>query len=337
MRLLNTLKTTACNFTVIALAGLVLLSAGTASAQQFPDRPITLVVGFPPGGSTDVVARILARNMAKTLGQPVLVENRPGAGGTVGITHVSHSDPDGYTLGLSGVGASILVAAMGRDTGYDIDKELDIVGVTGTLGLVIAGRKGLKSTSLQEVIRYAARYPRHLTYGTSGIGTPGHLAMEYLLSIADVQMLHIPYQGNSPLMSDILGGHVDIALLTIPGAAEQVRSKGIVPFAVSSPERSTLIPGVPTVGESGFDGFSATLWNLLVTPEGTPDVVKARLSYALNTAMQNEMVLSAFAEQGLAPAIMNPQESTQFLADERSKWAGVIMEAGLKTEQGDDF
>lgn len=312
-----------------AVGGLGVAVAGMAAAQAFPERPVTLVVGFPPGGSTDVVARILAENMTKTLGQPVIVENRDGAGGTVGIGYVARSAPDGYTLGVSGVGASILVAGMGRDTGYDIDNELDIVGVTGTLGLVIAGRNGLEPQTLEELTQYAKDNPGELAYGTSGVGTPGHLAMEYLLSLADIEMLHIPYKGNTPLMNDVLGGHVDIALLTAPGAAEQVRAGGIHPYAVSSPDRSPLIPDVPTISESGFDGFTATLWNLLVAPEGTPEDVQAILSDALNKAMQDETVLKAFAEQGLAPTITTPAEATEFLETERTKWVAVINDLGI--------
>lgn len=313
----------------VAMAGLAALNVGAASAQEFPSQPITLVVGFPPGGSTDVVARILAEHMTTTLGQPVVVENRPGAGGTVGIAHVAASDPDGYTLGVSGVGASILVAAMGRDTGYDFDAELDVVGVMGTLGLVIAGRNGLEATTLPELIATAAADPEALSYGSSGVGTPGHLAMEYLLDEAGVEMLHIPYQGNTPLMNDVLGGHVDVALLTTPGAAEQVRAGGIVAYAVSSPERSPLMPEVPTVAEGGFDGYSATLWNLLVTPEGTPDDVQAALSEALNAAQQDATVLEAFASAGLAPTLTSPAEATQFLEDERALWSGVIEQLGI--------
>lgn len=314
------------------IGGLALMTSATAVAQAWPERPVTLVVGFPPGGSTDVVARILAEHMSGTLGQPVLVENRPGAGGTVGIAHVANADADGYTLGVSGVGASILLAAMDRDTGYDIDEQLDIVGVMGTLGLVIAGRNGLDSKTLPELIQHAADNPEDLAYGSSGVGTPGHLAMEYLLSIADVEMLHIPYQGNTPLMNDVLGGHVDVALLTTPGAAEQVRAGGIFPFAVSSPERSSLMPDVPTVMESGYEGFTATLWNLLVTPKGTPAEVQASLSDALNAAMQDEDVLASYAEQGLAATLTTPAEATEFLSQERNKWIGVITDAGIKTQ-----
>ncbi|MDF1774778.1 MAG: tripartite tricarboxylate transporter substrate binding protein [Rhizobiaceae bacterium] len=324
------LKTMGRIFAAGAIGAIALLSANIASAQNFPERPITLVVGFPPGGSTDVVARILGKHMTETLGQPVVVENRAGAGGTVGIGSVAKSDPDGYTLGVSGVGASILIAAMGRETGYDMDKELDVIGVMGTLGLVIAGRNGLDPKTLPELVEYAKANPGKLTYGSSGIGTPGHLAMEYLKSISGADLLHIPYKGNTPLMNDVLGGHVDIAMLTTPGAAEQVRAGGIQPFAVSSPERSALMEDVPTVMESGLEGYTATLWNLLVAPKGTPADVQAKLSGALNAAMQDPEVLKSYAQKGLAPTITTPQEATQFLADERAKWAGVIEETGIK-------
>ena len=312
-----------------ALGGLAIVSAGAALAQEFPSRPITLVVGFPPGGSTDVVARILAEHMTGTLGQPVVVENRPGAGGTVGIGHVAASDPDGYTLGVSGVGASILIEAMGRETGYDFAEELDVIGVMGTLGLVIAGRNGLEAQTFPDLIATAAADPEALSYGTSGVGTPGHLAMEYLLDIAGVEMLHIPYQGNTPLMNDALGGHVDVAMLTTPGAAEQVRAGGIVAYAVSSPDRSPLMPDVPTVAEGGFEGYSATLWNLLVTPAGTPDDVQAALSEALNAAQQDARVLESYASAGLSPTLTSPAEAAQFREDNRAQWAGVIEQLGI--------
>ncbi|POF32189.1 Bug family tripartite tricarboxylate transporter substrate binding protein [Roseibium marinum] len=311
------------------IGGLAAVSAGAAMAEDYPTRPITMVVGFPPGGSTDVVARILAGHMATTLGQPVLVENRPGAGGTVGISHVAASAPDGYTLGVSGVGASILIDALGRDSGYDIDNDLDVIGVMGTLGLVIVGRNGLESQTLPELMEYAKANPEALTYGSSGVGTPGHLAMEYLKSLAGVDMLHIPYKGNTPLLNDVVGGHVDIAMLTTPGAAEHVRAENIQPFAVSSPDRSSLMPDVPTVIEGGFEGYTATLWNLLVAPKGTPADVQAKLSDALNEAMKDIRVVGEFATKGLAPTITSPAEATQFLADERTKWKSVIKTAGV--------
>ncbi|MFK7996918.1 MAG: Bug family tripartite tricarboxylate transporter substrate binding protein [Granulosicoccus sp.] len=318
------------------IAGIIfsvaILSAGPSVAAGYPDKPVTLVVGFPPGGSTDVVARILAEHMSGTLGQPVLVENRPGAGGTVGIGYVATSEPDGHTLGVSGVGASILIAALGRDTGYDIDENLEIIGVMGTLGLVIAGRNGLEPTTLQELMAFAKANPEALTYGSSGVGTPGHLAMEYLKNVAGVEMLHIPYKGNTPLMNDVLGGHVDIAMLTTPGAAEQVRAEGIQPFAVSSPDRSPLMPEVPTVIEGGFDGYTATLWNLLVTPKGTPADVQKKLSDALNAAMQDNSVLEAYASKGLAPTLTTPAEAVEFHTAERSKWKEVIEAAGVETQ-----
>lgn len=325
----NTWEITRRSLIAATIGSIAFGSAGMASAQDYPTGPVTLVVGFPPGGSTDIVGRIIAENMTGTLGQPVIVENRPGASGTVGIAHVANSDPDGYTLGVSGVGASILVAAMGRDAGYDIDNQLDIIGVMGTLGLVIAGRNDLEQDTLEELFAYARENPGALTFGTSGIGTPGHLGMEYLLSLADVEMLHIPYQGSTPLMNDGLGGHVDLVLLPTPEGAEQVRGGGLKALAVTSPERDTLMPDVPTVSESGFDGYTATLWNLLVAPKGTPAEVQNKLSEALNAAMEDEDVRKTYAERGLAPTLTTPEEATAFLASERQKWASVIADLGI--------
>lgn len=315
-----------------ALCAGTLFAADPAQAQDYPSKPVTLVVGFPPGGSTDVVARILAGHMARTLGEPVVVENRDGAGGSVAIAHVANSAPDGYTIGVSGVGTSILIAALGKDPGFSMEDDLDVVGVMGTLGLLIAGRNDLGPKTLPELVDYAKANPGALAYGTSGVGTPGHLAMEYLAAIAGFEALHIPYKGNTPLMNDVLGGHVDLAMLTTPGAAEQVRAKGLLPFAVSSTERSALMPDVPTVAESGFEGYSATLWNLMVVPKGTPSDVQEKLSAALNAAMKEPEVLDAFGPQGLAPTLTTPAEAAEFLVAERVKWQGVIKDAGVKTE-----
>ncbi|WP_164738180.1 Bug family tripartite tricarboxylate transporter substrate binding protein [Frigidibacter oleivorans] len=312
-----------------AAGGIALCSAGMAFAQDYPTKPVTLVVGFPPGGSTDIVGRIIADNMSRTLGQPVIVENRPGASGTVGIAHVANSAPDGYTLGVSGLGASILVSAMGRDTGYDMDSQLDVIGVMGTLGLVIAARKDLEQNTLDELFAYAKEHPGEVSFGTSGVGTPGHLGMEYLLTLADAEMLHIPYQGSTPQMNDALGGHVDLVLLPTPEGAEQVRGGGLKALAVTSPERDTLLPDVPTVSESGFEGYTAVLWNLLVTADGTPADVQAKLSEALNAAMESEEVRKIYAERGLAPTLTTPEEATAFLASEREKWASVITDLGI--------
>ena len=309
-----------------------LFTAEPAMAQDYPTKPVTLVVGFPPGGSTDVVARILAGHMTDTLGQPVVVENRAGAGGSVAIAHVANSDPDGYTVGVSGVGTSILIAALGKDPGFSMDDDLDVVGIMGTLGLLIAGRTDLEPKTLPDLIEYAKANPGDIAYGTSGVGTPGHLAMEYLAATAGIDVLHIPYKGNTPLMNDVLGGHVDVAMLTTPGAAEQVRAKGIMPYAVSSVGRSSLMPEVPTVSESGFEGYSAQLWNLMVVPTGTPDEIQSSLSAALNAAMEAPEVLEAYGKQGLAPTLTTPAEASAFLAAERAKWQGVIKDAGIAIE-----
>lgn len=321
--------------TAMATFGAVLCTLGLAGpvlAQDYPTKPVTLVVGFPPGGSSDVVARILAGHMTETLGQPVVVENRDGAGGSVAIAHVAEADPDGHTVGVSGVGTSILIAALGKDPGFDMESDLDVVGVMGSLGLVISGRKDLEADSLTELFEYAADHPGDLAYGTSGVGTPGHLAMENLAAIAGIDVLHIPYKGNTPLMNDVLGGHVDIAMLTAPGAAEQVRAGGIKPYAVSSAERSPLLPDVPTVMESGFEGYTATLWNLLVVPAGTPADIQQTLSDALNAAMEDDAVLEAFAAQGLSPTLTTPAEADAFLTEETAKWRGVIEAAGVASE-----
>ncbi|SIS99168.1 Bug family tripartite tricarboxylate transporter substrate binding protein [Paracoccus saliphilus] len=317
---------------ICAVAASIASVGAHAEGGAYPTKPVKLVVGFPPGGSTDVVARILADSMTTALGQPVVVENRDGASGAVGVAYVASSDADGYTVGLSGIGTSILAAALGKDPGYSIDDDLEIIGVTGTLGMVIGGHKGLEPKTLPELIAYAKSHPGEVTYGTSGVGTPGHLAMEYLAHAESIDMLHIPYKGNTPMMNDLLGGHVDVAMMTIPGAVEQIRAGGIQPYAVTSPKRSDLMPEMPTASEAALDGFSATLWNLLVAPAGTDPEVQEVLSNALNAAMNDLKVLKAFKMQGLAPMETTPEEAAAFLNSERDKWVGVIESVGVETK-----
>lgn len=309
-----------------------LLAAGAAFAE-YPESAIKMVVPFPPGGSADVAARVLAENMSKTLAQPVVVENRDGAGGSVGIAYVASTAPDGYTVGVSGIGASILLPGLGQDTGFDMEDDLEIVGNMGMLGLMLAGHPDFGPQTFGELIAYAKENPGELAYGTSGVGTPGHLTMALIAQMAGLDIIHIPYRGNTPLLNDVLGGHVDVGVMTIPGTSEQIASGALVGYASTASEREPLLPDVQIVGEeAGFEGFGLDLWNLLVVPDGTPDDVKERLSGALTAAMQDPQVIESLRLQSVRPSVMSVDEANAFFDSEKAKWDKVIADSHAEAE-----
>lgn len=314
----------------LAAAAAFLWSAPGHADEAYPTRPVTMVVPFPPGGSTDVAARFIAQRMEKTLGQPIVIVNRPGASGAIGIGVVARSAPDGYVLGVSGVGPSVLLAALGQELSYNPESDLVPVGMMGSLAFVIAGRPTFAPKTLAEFITYAKANSGKVTYGTSGIGTPGHVAMESLKLRASAQAEHVPYKGNAPMLNDLLGGHVDVGVLTIAGTTEQVRNKGIVAYAVTGSTRTADLPDVPTVSELGFPGYSAEIWNVLVAPRGTPDAIVAKLSAALMEAMRIPEVQTQLSTLGITSQVMNTQETVDFVKAERKKWGEMVKATGLQ-------
>lgn len=312
----------------LATAGLPL---GSLAQPAWPDRAIKLIVPFPPGGSTDVAGRVLGMAMQPRLGNhPLVVDNRAGAAGAIGTDAVAKASGDGYTLGVGGVGSMVTLRLLGRKLPYDAEKDLAVVGHMGSLGLAIGVRASLAVRNLQELIAYAKAHPGKISYGTSGNGSPGHLGYEYLKSQTGMDGTHIPYRGDAPLVTDVLGGQVDVGVLTGSGAVAQAKNSNLRLLAVTSSQRFAQLPDVPTVAESGVAGFDATIWNVLIAPAGTPEPVIARLNAALVAAMNDKAVLAQFDSQGLIPVRMSPRETADFVRREREKWGRVVRAANLK-------
>lgn len=309
----------------------VMIAAGPAHAQtSFPDHAMKLVVPFAPGGAPDVVARIIAGKMGEELKQPVVIENRDGAGGAVGTAFVANAPADGYTMAISGIGAPILLPAMGNDTGFDMESDFRIVGSMGTLGLMLAARPSFEPRTFEEFVAYATEHPGDVAYGSSGVGTPGHLAMEVIAKTAGLDLIHIPYRGSIPQLNDLLGDHLDVGVLTIPGTAEQVEVGALTGYATTASEREPLLPGMPTVGEApGFQHYALDLWNLLIVPKGTPEDVVARLSEALIAAMEDPAIVESLRLQSVRADKMSPDEATEFYRAERDKWTKIVQETDL--------
>ena len=313
------------------LAALALSPSGRAQTP-YPARAVKLIVPFPPGGSTDVAGRVLGMAMQSRLGgkEPIVVDNRAGAAGAIGTDAVAKAAADGYTLGVGGVGSMVTLELLGRKLPYDTPKDLVVVGHMGSLGLAIGVRAGLAVHNIKELVAYAKANPNKISYGTSGNGSPGHLAYEYLKSVTGMDGTHIPYRGDAPLVTDVLGGQVDVGVLTGSGAVAQAKNANLRLLAVTSSKRFAQLPAVPTVAEGGVAGFDATIWNVLIAPAGTPEAIVTRLNAALVASMDDATVIGQFEGQGLIPVKMTPRETADFVKREREKWGKVVTAANLK-------
>src|SRR3979490_996485 len=285
---------------IVLLAGAA-VTAVTASAQDYPNRPITPVAPFPPGGSTTIVARIVADKMSGALGQSIVIDNRGGAGGTVGSRAVSKSAPDGYTILLGYTGTLAIGPTLYGNVGYDPRKDFEPIGPLGSAPNTLVGHPSTPVHSGAELIAYAKANPGKLNYGSAGIGTVSHVCGEYFATAAGGKLPHIPYKGTGPAIIDLLGGHIPVAFAPVPATHENAQSGKLRMLAVTSAVRSSLLPDVPTIAEAALPGFQAVLRSGRVAPPGTPRAIIERLNAALNAALASEDVRARLAIDGAEP------------------------------------
>ncbi len=316
-----------------AVIGLVLLGGfGQARADDYPNRPITLIVPFPPGGSTTVMARNVADKLSVALGQQIVVENRGGAGGTIGTRFVAKAAPDGYTILLSYTATMAIAPAMNANAGYDPRKDFTPIGMIGAAPNVLVVHPSMPVHSVAELIAYAKAAPAPLQYGSPGVGTVNHLAGEYLASEAGLKLQHVPYKGNGPALGDLLGGHILMMFVPIPVALGNVKAGTLRALAITTAKRSALLPDLPTLAESGVPGFDAALRYGLAAPAGTPATVIARLNKELNAALTAEDVKTRLATEGAEALPGTPAEYAADIDKEEKKWGGLVKKLGLKVE-----
>ncbi len=315
-----------------ALAAGLGMPAAPASAQDYPNRPITLIVPFPPGGSTTIVARIVADKMSESLGQSIVVDNRGGAGGTIGSRSVAKSAPDGYTILLGYTGTLAIAPSLYGNVGYDPRKDFAPIGRIGTAPNTLVVHPSLPVHSVAELIAYAKANPGTVNYGSAGIGTVSHVCGEYFATVAGVKLTHIPYKGTGPAIIDLLGGHIPMAFAPVPATHENAKSGKLRMLAVTSAARSTLLPDVPTIAEAALPGFEAVLRYGLVAPPGTPAAIVARLNAALNTALKSEDVRARLAIEGAEPLPSTPADYGADIDREETQWSKVVKSSGAKAE-----
>jgi len=300
-------------------------------AQDYPDKPVRIVVPFAPGGATDVLARLVGQKLGERWAQPVFVENRPGAGGNIGADQIAKSVPDGYSLLLGGVPHAIS-ASLYSKLPYDLARDLTPIAEIASFPSVIVLHPSLPAHSVKELIALARAKPGQLSFGSAGNGSPNHLALELFDTMAGVSMTHVPYKGSGQLIGDLLAGQVQLASMGTPVALPNVQSGKLRAIAVTGATRSSLLPEVPTVSEAGLPGFEVTSWYGVFGPAGLPAHIVVKLNSGIGTAVTAPDVRERLAALGAEPSVKAPDEFGRYVRREITKWAKVVKDSGAKAD-----
>lgn len=316
---------------ILAPLAVLALMAAAAHAQGWPAKPVKIVVPFPAGGPTDVLTRSMADKMAAQLGQAVVVENKPGAGGSIGADLVAKSAPDGYTLVMATSSTHSIGPSLAK-LAYDPQKDFTPIVWVGTATNILVVTPNLAANNVRELVELAKKNPGKLNYATSGVGTVVHLTTEYFASMAGVRLTHVPYKGVGQSIPDLMSGQVSILFDNIMTAQPHIKSGSVKALAISSPRRSPLVPDIPTVAESGLPGFESVTWFGIFGPAGTPKAVVDRMNAEVNKALQDPDVLARFAQLGFDPAGGSPVDFAAVVKRDADKWSRVIKDANVKAE-----
>jgi tripartite-type tricarboxylate transporter receptor subunit TctC len=313
---------------------LIALFAATipAQAQDYPSRPITLIVPYAAGGGNDLMARTAVEKMSKTLGQQIVIENRGGAGGSIATRAIAKGAPDGYTLGLGGTGTLAINPTLYGNVGYDPRKDFAPVGLIATSALVVCVHPSLSARSIGELITLAKTQPGKLNYASAGTGSGIHLGTEYFATMAGIKLTHIPYKGSGPALTDLVGGHVAIYFSSLPPALGLVKEGKVRALAVTGAKRSPVFPDLPTVAEAALPGYEAVLHYGIVAPAGTPRPIIDTLGAALRAAVMSEDLKARLADDGAEPLASTPEEYTADIDREETKWSAIVNASGAKVE-----
>ena len=317
----------------IAAAAATALAAMPAAAQQYPAKPVRLIVPFAPGGTTDILARTLGQALGENLGAQVIIDSRAGAAGNVGTDVAAKAPPDGYTLLLGVVSPlAINVTLYGEKLPYNPERDFAPISMITKVPQVISMHPNVPAKTLKQLIALAKAQPNRLNYGTAGSGTSNHLVGELIKSSAGVHMQHVPYKGAGPAAIAVLSGEVDMMISAPPAVMNHFRTGRLRPLVVSSLKRSPALPEVPTIAESGIPGFDATAWYCLMAPAGTPAAIVQRVNAALTKALAAPSVRERLLAEGAAPESSTPDELRVFIRDEIAKWAKAVKLAGAKLD-----
>jgi tripartite-type tricarboxylate transporter receptor subunit TctC len=314
---------------LLAAATALLIAGASALAQDYPVRPIKVVIAFPPGGPTDFVGRVLAEKLKDLLGQPVIIENKAGANGAIGANEVAKSAPDGYTLFLSTAGAVAITPSLRSDTPYDTLRDFAPVSRVVNVTTTLVVRPDPAINSAKDLAALAKAKPSTLAFASTGVGSMPHLALELYQAAAGVKFVHVPYRGAAPAITDLLGGQVIAMFADAPVLLPQIQGGKLKPLAVAAAQRNPVMPDVPTLAEQGYADTIADNWYGLLAPAKTPPAIIAKLNTALHAAFADPVVKDKLVKVGAVPAASTPEEFTSFLREELARWAKVIREKGI--------
>jgi tripartite-type tricarboxylate transporter receptor subunit TctC len=313
---------------IMLLGGAAAWPIAAQAQAGYPDHPITLIVPYAAGGGNDVLARAVAEPMGKLLGQPLVIENHGGAGGSVGTRQVAKAAPDGYTLGLGGTGTLAIDPTLYPNVGYDPRKDFAPIGLIATSPLIILVNQSVDAHNVQELIALAKAQPGKLNYASAGTGSGIHLGTVLFADTAGIDITHIPYKGSGPALTDLLGGHVQIYFSSLPPAVGLVKEGKLRALAVTGLKRSASFPDVPTVAEQGLPGFEAVLHYGIVAPAGTPRSIVDKLNAALRAALSDPKVYGHIATEGAEPLPMSPDQYAADIDREETKWSVLVKKSG---------
>ena len=315
-----------------AACAAAVLHSTSAAAQAWPVKPVRLMVPFPPGGSTDIVARIVGQKLGERLGQSIVIENRGGAGGTLGTAQVAKAAPDGYTLAVGSTSTHVVAPSVYQKLEYDPVKDFAPISLMAVSPYLLVVHPAVPAKSLKELVELARKQPGKLNYASAGVGSTTHLAMEMLKSASNTYMLHIPYSGNGPAGTAVISGQVEILFGSMPAVLPHAKGGRVRALAVGTLARSPSMPEIPTIAESGYPGFDASLWLGIMAPAGTPQPVIDRLHKEIVAVVSATDTREALSKAGAEPVTSTPAELAAMVRDGVPKYAKIVKMAGVKPE-----
>jgi tripartite-type tricarboxylate transporter receptor subunit TctC len=318
------------SFGLVALFGSLTTLSAFAQAADYPSKPIKIVVTFPPGGSADAIIRILSIRLNDKLGQPLVIDNRPGAGGNIGLSVVAKAAPDGYVLGVGAAGGLTANSSLYPQMPFDVAKDFQPITMLAAIPFVLVGHPSVPADNMQQLIAYAKSQPGKVSIGHGGNGTAMHLSTALFTQMTDLKMIEVPYRGSGPAAMDTLSGQIQLSITDLAAALPHIKAGKLKAFAVTSPKRLNNLPEVPTLAESGLTGYDSTGWFGLVAPTGTPAAIIQRLHTEFTAALNDEAIKTQMRQSGMEPVATSMEGLDAYIKSETQKWAKVIRQANIK-------
>jgi tripartite-type tricarboxylate transporter receptor subunit TctC len=318
------------SFGLVALFGSLTTLSAFAQAADYPSKPIKIVVTFPPGGSADAIIRILSTRLNDKFGQALVIDNRPGAGGNIGLSVVAKAAPDGYVLGVGAAGGLTANSSLYPQMPFDVAKDFQPITMLAAIPFVLVGHPSVPADNMQQLIAYAKSQPGKVSIGHGGNGTAMHLSTALFTQMTDLKMIEVPYRGSGPAAMDTLSGQIQLSITDLAAALPHIKAGKLKAFAVTSPKRLNNLPEVPTLAESGLTGYDSTGWFGLVAPAGTPAAIIQRLHTEFTAALNDEAIKTQMRQSGMEPVATSMEGLDAYIKSETQKWAKVIRQANIK-------